>query len=260
MVNKKFQEEYFNKLYSEQNFGWFYYFIRRKMARLVYKFVPENARILDVGCGIGVVESYLQFLPLNFKEMISIDISEAAIDRAKILVGNKRFNFIRMNFEDIGKLGKFDTIFAFEFLEHIVEPYRLINIIYESLNDNGYFILSTPNRLRIENRIRKLFHKKEVMVDSSHVREYSLQELKFILESRRFALVYRTTQGLWGGWIVYYLFQFFPDSWKKFLALKSFFRGESRINYWLGKLFIFRNFANYIYIVTKKKPKNNFEL
>jgi len=258
MLDKRFQEEHFDKLYSEEKFRCFYYFIRKKMAHLIYKFAPENARILDVGCGIGAVESYLQFLPLNFKEIISIDISQTAIDRAKILVGGKRFNFIKMSFEDIQKLGKFDMIFAFEFIEHIADAYKLIDIVYESLNDNGCFILSTPNRLRLENRILKFFHKKEVMVDTSHEREYTFLELELMLENAGFELVYKATQGLWGGWVVYCLFPFLRYRWKKILALKSFFRGESRINYWLGKLFIFRNCANYIYIVTKKEVPKQF--
>lgn len=260
-ANKRFQVKHFNKLYSEENFRPFYYFIRKETAVLVYKFakfIPGNSRILDVGCGIGAVESYLQFLPIDSREIISIDISEVAINRAKNLVRDKRFNFIKMAFEDIKKLGKFNMIFAFEFIEHVVDPYKFIRIIYETLKGNGYFILSTPNRLRLENRILKFFHKKEVMVDTSHEREYTFLELEPMLENAGFELVYRATQGLWGGWVVYYLFPFLPDRWKKVLALKSFFRGESKINYWVGKLFIFRNFANYIYIVAKKKVPKQF--
>lgn len=257
MGNRKFQQQHFDILYSQEEFRPYYYFIRRKQAQLVYEFsksIDKNGRMLDIGCGLGSVESYLQHLPINkLKEIIGVDISEVAINRAQGSVRDERVKFIRMGFEDIEKLGKFHVVVCFEFIEHIIDSSRLINLVYETLEENGYFILSTPNRIRMENRIRKLFQKKEVLIDPSHVREYAFSELKSLLEKGGFRLEYMATYGLWGGWIVYYFFPFFPKLWKKSLAEKSFLRGESRINYWVGKLPMLKNSANFICLVAKKR-------
>lgn len=253
------QKEHFDYLYKHpENFRWFYYFTMRGIANFIYNNILKNKlyckRILDIGCGIGMLEFFLDKLISNcssIEEVIGIDISETGIKRAGELVVNPKFKFIEMDYRNINLLGKFDIVIATEFIEHISDAEDFIHMVCKSLNNNGYFVLTTPNRERLQNRIFKLIGKEPVLCDVSHVKEYTFLELKEYLEKHGFEIVKYDARGLWGGWIAWYLFRFLPNKWKEKIAFSPFFRGENRISYYLGK--VFKNIANFIYIIARKE-------
>lgn len=244
MKNLQLQISHFNNLYSTKFETNFYYYIKRKMVKIIKKFIKKDSYMLDIGCGCGTVEKFLQCL--QFKKCVGIDVSGVGIQKAKATIKDKRIEFLNLEFEALNEETKYDIITIFEVIEHIENYYNLLEKISKLLKEDGYLILSTPNRMRLENRIRNLFRKKLVLVDSTHIKEFTFKELKFVLEKYGFKILYYTTQGVWGSWCLL----FFPNSIKKILYQKPFFRGETRINYYLGK--IFKNFANYIHIVAQK--------
>jgi SAM-dependent methyltransferase len=78
----------------------------------------------------------------------------------------------------------FDCIIFLETLEHLNRwPEHVLDDIHKLLRPNGILLLSTPNLVRLSNRIRMLFGRppnnpfKYTPAGAHHVREYTLSEL-----------------------------------------------------------------------------------
>ena len=105
----------------------------------------HNIKILDVGCGGGLISEEL------FKlggEVTGIDFIEENVKVAKNHAEQNNFN-IKYMVHDIEKnkiQSKFDLIIIFEVLEHLNDWQTFLKKIKSNLNKNGLLIISTINR------------------------------------------------------------------------------------------------------------------
>jgi len=105
--------------------------------------LSENALVLDVGCGNGVISRSLGEQGFN---VYGIDISEKAIEKAKQL--NKFLNvaFDVLSAEQLVAEGKkYNAVICSEVLEHLNVPGDLLKILYQSLTNDGILIVTVPN-------------------------------------------------------------------------------------------------------------------
>ncbi len=112
----------------------------------------KNLKILDVGCGGGIICEPLARLGAN---VTGIDFSPNNIQAAKL---HSKKNKLKINYiyKDIEKSKfneKFDIIIMFEVLEHLDNWKKTIKSIKKNLNKDGIIIISTINR----NLLSKLF-------------------------------------------------------------------------------------------------------
>ena len=112
----------------------------------------KNLKILDVGCGGGIICEPLARLGAK---VTGIDFVPNNIKAAKI---HSKKNKLKINYiyKDIEKSkldAKFDIILMFEVLEHLDNWKKTIKNIKKNLNQDGLVIISTINR----NLISKLF-------------------------------------------------------------------------------------------------------
>ena len=112
----------------------------------------KNLKILDVGCGGGIICEPLARLGAK---VTGIDFAPNNIKAAKI---HSKKNKLKINYiyKDIEKSKldeKFDIILMFEVLEHLDNWKKTIKKIKKNLNKDGIVIISTINR----NLISKLF-------------------------------------------------------------------------------------------------------
>ncbi len=112
----------------------------------------KNLKILDVGCGGGIICEPLARLGAK---VTGIDFAPNNIKAAKI---HSKKNKLKINYiyKDIEKSkldAKFDIILMFEVLEHLDNWKKTIQNIKKNLNKDGIVIISTINR----NLISKLF-------------------------------------------------------------------------------------------------------
>ncbi len=112
----------------------------------------RNLKILDVGCGGGIICEPLARLGAR---VTGIDFAPNNIKAAKI---HSKKNKLKINYiyKDIEKSKfneKFDVILMFEVLEHLDNWKKTIKNIKKNLNKNGLIIISTINR----NLLSKLF-------------------------------------------------------------------------------------------------------
>lgn len=112
----------------------------------------RNLKILDVGCGGGIICEPLARLGAK---VTGIDFAPNNIVAAKIhSKKNKlKINYINKDIEKSKLDEKFDIILMFEVLEHLDNWKKTIKNIKKNLNKNGLIIISTINR----NLLSKLF-------------------------------------------------------------------------------------------------------
>ena len=112
----------------------------------------RNLKILDVGCGGGIICEPLTRLGAK---VTGIDFAPNNIIAAKIhSKKNKlKINYINKDIEKSELDEKFDIILMFEVLEHLDNWKKTIKNIKKNLNKNGLIIISTINR----NLLSKLF-------------------------------------------------------------------------------------------------------
>ena len=108
----------------------------------------NGIKILDVGCGGGILAEALESLGAN---VTGIDASENTIGVAKShskTVGSD-VKFLQNTIEEFRSSNpneRFDVITCLEMLEHVPSPGNIIKICSEMLNDNGDIFFSTINR------------------------------------------------------------------------------------------------------------------
>lgn len=105
--------------------------------------LPANAKILDVGCGNGVISRHLGRFGFN---VTGIDVSEKAIEKAQALNQFSNVKFMKKSAEElIAEGAKYDAIICSEVLEHLNDPNALLEVLNKSLSHNGKLIITVPN-------------------------------------------------------------------------------------------------------------------
>lgn len=110
-----------------------------KMAESLRTLIPQNIqKMLEIGCNTGY-ESL--FLKRFCSELISIDISEFCVDKAK----EWGINAITMDMHQlIFENDIFDCVYANNVLEHAIYPNVFLSEVYRVLKKNGVFIFAIP--------------------------------------------------------------------------------------------------------------------
>jgi 2-polyprenyl-3-methyl-5-hydroxy-6-metoxy-1,4-benzoquinol methylase len=113
--------------------------------------LPQDASILDIGCGTGAWLERLAVLGYSNLYGVDLDIEQFATDKAK----GFQLNLDHDNMPDFD-IEKFDLITAIEFIEHLENPGRLFVHISRLLKPDGYALITTPNIHSLIARLRFL--------------------------------------------------------------------------------------------------------
>lgn len=100
--------------------------------------IRQGMRILDIGCGTGVLESYL--LPYVPKQIVGVDISAGMIARAKQKYATPLVDFRCTDVMEIED-ETFDFIVAYSVFPHFTEPEKLIRHLSGLLNPQGELVI-----------------------------------------------------------------------------------------------------------------------
>ncbi|MBN9385224.1 MAG: methyltransferase domain-containing protein [Chitinophagaceae bacterium] len=105
--------------------------------------LPSHARILDVGCGNGVISRHLGRLGF---QVLGIDVSEKTIEKARSVTSLPNVVFQQKSAEELVASGeRYDAVICSEVLEHLTDPGALLKVLYASLKEDGKLIVTVPN-------------------------------------------------------------------------------------------------------------------
>ena len=97
--------------------------------------------VLELGCGGG---TFGHLLKTKYNCTVTgIELFSTAAEKAREVL-DQVYNESLDEF-DFCKLGKYDLIVANDILEHLLDPWRVVEQLREHLTDNGMFIASIPN-------------------------------------------------------------------------------------------------------------------
>ncbi|MEE9323353.1 MAG: class I SAM-dependent methyltransferase [Candidatus Aenigmarchaeota archaeon] len=136
--NRKFYSNIFNKRADR------YYKIQKKKISIVLNLLEkhENGKVLDVGCGDGLISSLIA--TATGAKVYGVDISSEAVSKAR-----KRGIIAKvMNVDKQGfpfEKESFDAVFCGDLLEHLYDTEKLLENVRQILKPNGYLIISVPN-------------------------------------------------------------------------------------------------------------------
>ena len=106
------------------------------------KFFFPNARILDLGCGEGILQE--RFTASDYASYLGVDISEVAIGSAK-KNENAKTRFTVGDLDRLSVEGKFDAIIYNESMCYMKDPNTAVCSLFKNLNPGGIFIISNYN-------------------------------------------------------------------------------------------------------------------
>ena len=113
------------------------------IASVLKESLPVNGKILDVGCGNGVISRHLGRLGYN---VLGIDVSEKTIENARKINPMPNVKFMTKSAEELVASGEtYDAVICSEVLEHLNEPGQLLTVLHDCLAENGKLIITVPN-------------------------------------------------------------------------------------------------------------------
>ena len=111
------------------------------------KLTEESPKILDVGCGGGILS---EALAKSGAQVTGIDLSEPSIEAAKQHAQSQglSIDYRVVSAEEIGqeRPGSFDVVTCMEMLEHVPEPEKVIAACAQALKPGGHAFFSSINR------------------------------------------------------------------------------------------------------------------
>ena len=199
------------------------YDTNRRKEVLIDEFLSQieikNKRILDCGCGDGffiseIVKTY------NNINISGCDISLNLLNIAK--QKNKKINFFQHNIFLKRTPETFDIIISSEVIEHSANPKKALENLCNSISENGYLILSTPNKLW--EGIVKVSSFFKLRPFQGYENFLTIKEIRSILNKNNFKII--NYKG-----IHLYPFQFGFNKLHRYLDERSKFLSNLKINY-----------------------------
>ena len=158
---------------------------------------PQNATILDIGCGIGRNAFYLAEQGFN---AIGIDLETLVIDEAnkialeKNLLDKASFKCVKpgqLEVED----ESFEVIFSKEAFIHIPDKIELLKDIHRALKPNGY--LAVGDWMRNDDGIPSHQMKEYIEAEGLDYHMCSLEKYREILENLGFKVISMNDRNQW---------------------------------------------------------------
>jgi len=164
------------------------YFMRR-LARLENRHggPPQGARLLEVGCGAGVL---LQEARNRGWEADAVELSSELAARAR--VNNPLARIITGDIQNLERHGKpYDAVVCLDVLEHVLSPMTMVENCRELLRPGGLFMLQTPNTRSLRARMQGT--KWDMLDVNQHLNLFSPDALRVLLTTVGFDILEMTT-------------------------------------------------------------------
>lgn len=173
------QRQFFNELvtvdwgegYEDQ--GWMR-IIRLEVEDVFSRIRP--AAILNVGCGSGFHDVAMARQP-HVNHVLGIDYSEQSIETANRVNPHPKVKRIVGDIFALDEGRRFDAAISFQVIEHVPNAAAFLDACRRQVVPGGWVVVLTPNRQRLNNRLRTLLGMKLSLEDPQHFCEYTTEDL-----------------------------------------------------------------------------------
>lgn len=144
--------------------------------------VSEAEHVLDVGCNEGAVGKTL--MEKHDCTCVGLDVNPQALRVAERRLDEVHHVDLNMSEEltEVVQGKRFDVIIVGDVLEHIINPWGIVDILYQHLSQSGYILISVPNIGRWEllcSLWQQSWPMRERGVhDETHLRFFMLKDLE----------------------------------------------------------------------------------
>ncbi len=164
MDTNKYNEIFYSDIFGKKSEK--YYNIQKKKIEIIMEMFDNHpkGRILDVGCGDGLISSMLA--KKTKAKAYGVDISKNSIETAKM-------KGVEAKVVNIDKEGipfpreYFDGVLCGDIIEHIYDTEGLIENVWKILKPKGYVVISTPNIASWYNRFFLMMGLMPTWIESS---------------------------------------------------------------------------------------------
>lgn len=184
---KNFEEDqrnFFDSLITEDwstYLNTFWDFTRQWEVKKIITTAREAKRILDVGCGCGY-HDILFASHSSIEYVLGLDYSEQSVIAANNIYPHNKVERKCIDFLNTDEFYNFDIAVSFQVIEHLKNYESFLQKMANSVSENGYVIVATPNYNRFSNRVRNLFGKKPLLSDVMHYKEFNIKDMKLLGE------------------------------------------------------------------------------
>lgn len=141
----------------------------------------NGKNLIEIGIGDGALIATA--LEMGY-EIDCIEIEENVAQKISDLLNH---DIICCDFLDLKEDKKYDIISMGDVLEHLDEPKRGLNKIYNLLNENGVVWISTPNYMSAFNRLHKT--STAMWNEPWHITYFNKQSLEVLLKATGFQIL-----------------------------------------------------------------------
>jgi SAM-dependent methyltransferase len=156
----------------------------------MYAYIPEGARVLDVGCSTGNFGAALEQLKnctVVGVDLNADDIAEAATRITTALVLDITAKGV------VEALGKFDVVLFADVIEHIPDPRAALRAVHGFLRPGGFIVYSIPHMghasIRFDMLAGRFPYTELGLLDKTHLHFYDRPEVHDVFASSGFRIV-----------------------------------------------------------------------
>jgi SAM-dependent methyltransferase len=169
----------------------------------------DCGKVLEVGCGSGATLAWLKAQG-RCTQTTGIELVAEAAAVARGRVDHVRCGDALTQLPEVADHGPFDTVLCLDVLEHLQDPWRLVDELAPLLRPGGLLVASLPNvrhwrvtlPLLLQGRFR---YADDGVLDRTHLRFFTAESARSLLWRAPFEPVAfrssRPPRGSLGGWM-----------------------------------------------------------
>ncbi|MGZ4056624.1 MAG: class I SAM-dependent methyltransferase [Bacteroidia bacterium] len=187
------------KFYEDEKPMDYFDLARRDVVERLKIYYPQGKsfdNVLDIGCGTGATGTAIR---QNFKiqHYSGIELMSAAAKMAKdrldyVVSDNVETMINEKRFHEFDKK-KYDLILILDVIEHLYDPWGLLNFLRDWLTPDGVIVLSIPNagNLYVVNKLvrDKFLYDEGGLLDKTHIRFFTLKTIQHMVETTKYKIL-----------------------------------------------------------------------